>query len=139
MAAALVVGGAAGVGGAAAFTALDDDNGSSPDGGTTPTASQVVNAPDSPAGDESVEQVAQSVLPSVVELDVEGSEGAGSGSGIIIDSDGLILTNNHVAEIAENGGKITVSFHDGTKADAEIVGTDPLTDTALCRPRTSTG
>ncbi len=135
VAAALVVGGAAGVGGAAAFTALDDDNGSSPDGGTTPTASQVVNAPDSPAGDESVEQVAQSVLPSVVELDVQGSGGAGSGSGIIIDSDGLILTNNHVAEIAENGGKITVSFHDGTKADAEIVGADPLTDTALVQAK----
>jgi putative serine protease PepD len=136
VAAALVVGGAAGVGGAAAFTALDDDgNGSSSDSGTAPTASQVVNAPDSPAGDESVEQVAQSVLPSVVELDVEGSQGAGSGSGIIIDSSGLILTNNHVAEIAENGGRITVSFHDGTKADGEIVGTDPLTDTALVQAK----
>ena len=41
--------------------------------------------------EESHEEGAQSVLPSVVELDVEGSQGAGSGSGIIIDSDGRIL------------------------------------------------
>ncbi len=136
VAAALVVGGAAGVGGAAAFNSLDDDgNGPAPAGDTAPNASQVVDTPDSPAGDESVEQVAQNVLPSVVELDVEGSQGAGAGSGIIIDSDGLILTNNHVAEIAENGGKITVSFHDGTKADGEILGTDPLTDTALVQAK----
>ena len=130
--AALVVGGAAGVGGAAAFTAFDDDGGgsSSNDGGT-PTASQVMDTPDSPAADGSVEQVADSVLPSVVKLDVEGNEGAGSGSGIILDSDGLILTNNHVAEIAGDGGQVTVSFHDGSKASAEVVGTDPLTDTAL--------
>ncbi len=132
VAAALVVGGAAGVGGAAAFTALDgDDNGSSVGSGAAPNASQVVDSPDAPAGAESVEQVAQNVLPSVVKLDVEGSQGAGSGSGIIIDSEGLILTNNHVSEIAENDGKITVSFHDGTKAAGEIVGADPLTDTAL--------
>ena len=129
--AALVVGGAAGVGGAAAFNALEDDGGGSSDGGSPATASQVVNTPDTPAEDGSIEQVANAVLPSVVELDVVGREGAGSGSGIILDSDGLILTNNHVAEVAADGGQITVSFHDGTKADAEVVGTDPLTDTAL--------
>jgi putative serine protease PepD len=136
VAAALVVGGAAGVGGAAAFNALDDEGGgstSSGDGSTT--ASQVVNTPDTPAEDGSVEQVAKEVLPSVVELEVQGSQGAGSGSGIILNSDGLILTNNHVAEIAENGGRITVLFHDGSRAEAEIVGTDPLTDTALVQAK----
>jgi len=131
VAAALVVGGAAGVGGAAAFSALDDDGGSSSDGGGASTASQVVDTPDAPAEDGSIEQVANSVLPSVVALDVQGSQGSGSGSGIILDSDGLILTNNHVAEIAGEGGRITVSFQDGSKAQAEVVGTDPLTDTAL--------
>ena len=132
LSAALLVGGAAGVGGAAAFTAYNDDGGgSSSDDGGSPTASRVVNTPDDPAKDGSVEQVADAVLPSVVKLDVEGGEGAGSGSGIILDSDGLILTNNHVAEVAGDGGKVTVSFHDGSKAAAEVVGTDPLTDTAL--------
>jgi len=137
--AALVVGGAAGVGGAAAFSALDDEGGgSSSNNGGSPTTSRVVDTPDSPAADGSVEQVADAVLPSVVKLDVEGNEGAGSGSGIILDSDGLILTNNHVAAIGE-GGKVTVSFHDGTKAAAEVVGTDPLTDTALVQAQDVSG
>jgi len=129
--AALVVGGAAGVGGAAAFNALDDDEGSPSSDRGTPTTSQVVDSPDGQAEEGSVEQVANAVLPSVVALDVEGSQGSGSGSGVILDSDGLILTNNHVAEIAGEGGRITVSFQDGSKAEAEVVGTDPLTDTAL--------
>jgi putative serine protease PepD len=136
VAAALVVGGAAGVGGAAVYDALDHDGGgSSSSTNGSPTASQVANTPDTPAADGSVEQVAKEVLPSVVELEVEGSQGAGSGSGIILSSDGLILTNNHVAEIAENGGRITVLFHDGSKAEAEIVGTDPVTDTALVQAK----
>ncbi len=67
----------------------------------------------------------------MVKLDVTGSQGSGSGSGIILSSDGLILTNNHVAEVAGNGGQITVSFADGSHAPAEVVGLDPLTDTAL--------
>ncbi len=138
--AALVVGGAAGVGGAAAFNAFDnEDGGSSSNNGGSPTASQVLDTPDSPAADGSVEQVANTVLPSVVKLDVEGNEGAGSGSGIILDADGLILTNNHVAEIAGDGGKVTVSFHDGSKAAAEVVGTDPLTDTALVQAQDVSG
>jgi putative serine protease PepD len=132
VAAALVVGGAAGVGGAAVYDALDDDgDGPSPGTRGDANASQVVNAPDTPAGKGSVEQVAKNVLPSVVKLDVQAGQGAGSGSGIIIDSDGLILTNEHVASLAESGGEIVVSFHDGTKAPGEVVGTDPLTDTAL--------
>ncbi|MEI5671965.1 MULTISPECIES: S1C family serine protease [unclassified Nocardioides] len=131
VAAALVVGGAAGVGGAAAWSAFDDEPASgtaSPSGRTT---SQVVDTPDGPAADGSVESVASSVLPSVVKINVSGSDGAGSGSGIILSSDGQILTNNHVASLAGEGGKISVSFNDGTKADAEVVGTDALTDLAV--------
>jgi putative serine protease PepD len=139
VAVALVVGGAAGVGGAAVYDALDDDAGSSSQGGGTPIASQVSDTPDAQAPEGSVEQVANAVLPSVVQLDVTGRQGAGSGSGIILDSDGLILTNNHVAAIAEGGGRITVSFHDGTKAEAEVVGTDPLTDTALVQAKDVSG
>jgi putative serine protease PepD len=131
VAAALVVGGAAGVGGAAAWSAYDDDpvTGTASSGGRT--TSQVVDTPDTPAADGSVESVAASVLPSVVKIDVSGSQGAGSGSGIILSSDGQILTNNHVAELAGDGGTISVSFNDGTKAAATVVGTDPLTDVAV--------
>jgi putative serine protease PepD len=129
--ASLLVGGAAGVGGAATWSAYDDDGAGS--SSTTPdrTTSQVANTPDSDAPAGSVEEVASSVLPSVVKLDVTGGQGAGSGSGIILSSDGQILTNNHVVELAGDGGEITVSFNDGSKASAEVLGTDPLTDTAV--------
>ncbi|QDH10757.1 PDZ domain-containing protein [Nocardioides dongxiaopingii] len=132
VAAALVVGGGAGLGGAAAYDALAGD-GDATGGGYASSVgtSQVVSSPDEPAADGSVEQVAAAVLPSVVKLDVSGASESGSGSGIILSSDGLILTNDHVASVAGDGGSITVSFSDGSHARATIVGTDPLTDTAL--------
>ncbi|MBS43898.1 MAG: trypsin [Nocardioides sp.] len=128
VAAALVVGAGAGVGGAAVYSAASDEGGA---GSTSVSTSQVVPSSDTPAADGSVEQVAATVLPSVVELDVSGSQGAGSGSGIILSSDGLVLTNNHVVELADGGGSVTVSFNDGTHATGTVLGTDPLTDTAL--------
>ncbi len=130
---ALVVGGAAGVGGAAAWNAYDDDASAGTASPSDHSTSQVVDTPDSPAADGSVEQVAAKVLPSVVKIDVSGSEGAGSGSGIILSSDGEILTNNHVAAIAGDGGTMTVFFNDGSSAKASVVGTDPLTDTAVIK------
>ncbi|MCB0895766.1 MAG: trypsin-like peptidase domain-containing protein [Nocardioides sp.] len=130
---AVVVGGLAGVGGAAAYSALDEEGTSGSGTAGTSSTSQVVDTPDSPAPDGSVEQVAAKVLPSVVKIDVSGAEGSGSGSGIILSSDGVILTNNHVAEVAGQGGSMSVDFNDGTSAKATIVGTDPLTDTAVIK------
>jgi putative serine protease PepD len=137
--ASLVVGGAAGVGGAAAWNAYDDGGG--PSSTVTPnrTTSPVVNTPDTDAPSGSVQEVAASVLPSVVKLDVTGGQGSGSGSGIILSSDGQILTNNHVVEVADGGGRITVSFNDGAKAPARILGTDPLTDTAVIQAEDVSG
>ena len=51
-----------------------------------------------------------------------------SGSGVIIDKDGVILTNNHVVA---GGGKITVRLHDGREFVATDVKTDPNTDIAI--------
>jgi putative serine protease PepD len=133
LATAVVVGGAAGVGGAAAWNAYDDNSGATSSAADTPTTSQIVATPDSPAAQNSVEQVAAKVLPSVVKINVSGAQGAGSGSGIILSSDGEILTNNHVAAIAGDGGTMSVSFNDGSTAKAEILGTDPVTDTALIK------
>lgn len=53
-----------------------------------------------------------------------------SGSGVIIDPAGLILTNNHVVA---GGGKITVRLHDGREFEATEVKTDPNTDLAVVR------
>jgi len=54
----------------------------------------------------------------------------GVGSGFIIDSKGLLLTNNHVVEGAV---KIRVRLDDGRAFEGEVLGTDPLTDLALIR------
>ena len=127
----LVVGGGAGLGGAALWDATHDEPVSSQqaDAATTTT---VADQGDVPAVAGSVESVARDVLPSVVKIDVSGNRGSASGSGIILTSDGTILTNNHVVESAAgSAGTLRVSFSDGTTADAEILGTDPLTDTAV--------
>ena len=85
--------------------------------GSTETA--VSDSPDIPAADGSVQQVAASVLPSVVKINVTGAQGAGSGSGIVLSETGEILTNNHVVEVADGSGRISVSFSDGTTAPVE--------------------
>jgi putative serine protease PepD len=133
LAAALLVGGLGGLAGAAGFDMVDDLVGgdavpASPS--TGPTSTAVSDTPDTPAADGSVEQVAASVLPSVVKITVSGPQGSGSGSGAVLSEDGAILTNNHVVEGAE-GGEIAVSFNDGSTASAQVVGTDPLTDLAV--------
>ncbi len=129
----LLVGGGAGLGGAAAWDATHDGQPGTPSASAAPTTSTVANQTQSPPADGSVESVAQKVLPSVVKIDVTGNGEAGSGSGIILTADGTILTNNHVVEVAGEGGTIKVDFSDGTSADAEILGTDPLTDTAVIK------
>ncbi|MFC7448269.1 S1C family serine protease [Rhodococcus daqingensis] len=91
-------------------------------------AKQAANAP---AG--SVQAVAQKVLPSVVQIQVAGSRAEGEGSGVILSSDGLILTNNHVAAGAGPDGKIMVAFSDGSTAAAKLVGTDPMSDLAVIK------
>ncbi|PXY17898.1 protease [Prauserella coralliicola] len=126
---ALLVGGGAGVAGG--YLAADN----SPAAGSsvnaldqTPPAQQTGNAP---AG--TVEAAAQKLMPSVVQLQVEGQRAANEGSGFIISDDGYILTNNHVVEGAANGGTVTVVFQNGDRAEASIVGRDPTTDIAVVR------
>lgn len=54
----------------------------------------------------------------------------GAGSGVIVDTKGYIMTNNHVVE---GSNKITVTLKDGTEYDAKIVGTDPSNDIAVLK------
>ena len=130
VAASLVVGGAAGLGGAATWSALEDDGtGTGAQSGVQ--TSQVVDTPVSDAEPGSVQQVAETVLPSVVRIDVSSGQEGGSGSGIVLSSDGQILTNEHVIAAAGEGADITVSFDDGSRATATVLGADPLTDTAV--------
>lgn len=84
-----------------------------------------------------VEAVAARVLPSVVQLRVEGGAGnnggRGEGSGMVISDDGLILTNNHVVEPAAAGGTLRAVLQDGRVAVGSIVGQDSQSDVALVR------
>ncbi|MGN5764951.1 trypsin-like peptidase domain-containing protein [Acinetobacter calcoaceticus] len=52
------------------------------------------------------------------------------GSGVIVRADGYILTNNHVIAQAEH---IVVALHDGRRAEAKVIGTDPDTDLAVIK------
>jgi serine protease Do len=52
------------------------------------------------------------------------------GSGFVVSPSGIIITNNHVIEEAD---EITVTFSDGSKLDAELIGRDPKTDLALLK------
>ena len=78
----------------------------------------------------SYEAVAAKVLPSVVSLTVSGFGGRGSGSGVVIRSDGYVLTNNHVVNGA---GTIRVTFNDGSTVDGRVVGADAASDLAVVR------
>jgi putative serine protease PepD len=75
--------------------------------------------------------VANRVLPSVVSIDVVGPRLHVSGSGFVYDSSGHVVTNNHVVQPAADSGAITVSFANGRKATATIVGRSPSYDLAV--------
>ncbi|WP_246065012.1 S1C family serine protease [Aeromicrobium piscarium] len=112
------------------------------DGGnsTSTSTGTSIDAPassDLPAG--TVEQVAQKIMPSVVQINFSGGGEGGSGSGVIISEDGKIVTNNHVVEAAADGGTLTVGFNDGTNARATIIGTDPATDIAVIQAEDVSG
>lgn len=67
------------------------------------------------------------VIPSIVQIRVDN---LGTGSGIVIDRDGHILTNRHVVEGAD---RIVVELRDGTTATAEVLGMDAGNDLAVIR------
>jgi len=72
--------------------------------------------------------VAQATGPAVVSINISGSSGDAAGSGVIISSDGYVVTNNHVVEDAKI---IQVTFENGTSVDAKLIGTDSTTDLAV--------
>ncbi len=104
---------------------------------TTPTtgSSAPVNGP--LPQDEAIVQVVERVGPAVVtvinKLDPQlnrGFSGEASGTGVIMDRSGLIVTNNHVVA---GTSALQVIFADGRKTDATLVGTDPISDLAVLR------
>ncbi|MFD3505953.1 trypsin-like peptidase domain-containing protein [Nocardia sp. NPDC058666] len=98
---------------------------------------EVNNVANAPAG--STQAVAQRVLPSVVMIKVAGNRASGEGSGVVLSSDGLILTNNHVAAGAGSAAKMEVVFSDGSTAPATMIGADPVSDLAVIKVTGKTG
>lgn len=75
--------------------------------------------------------VVQAVGSAVVNIRVATARGrGGAGSGVLVAPDGYLLTNHHVVERAR---RLSVSFTDGSEADAALVGLDPATDLAVLR------
>ncbi|MDH4658628.1 S1C family serine protease [Corynebacterium pyruviciproducens] len=101
------------------------------------TFSQQAPVNTEPAPEGSVEAVAAKVLPSVVSIRVISDTEVGEGSGSIIGSDGLVLTNNHVA--GENARDIEVTLNNGERHKADFVAGDASTDIALVRIRDVSG
>jgi putative serine protease PepD len=124
---ALLVGTAGGVGGAAVYSAINDSS-------SSPSVTAPLNgnqAAPASAPDGSVQSAAAKVLPSTVKIAVATSQGAATGSGIVISKDGLIVTNNHVVAGAGANATISVMLNDGRTVPATVKGTDPLTDLAV--------
>jgi putative serine protease PepD len=90
-------------------------------------------APLSPAQNGTVAAAAAKIEPSLVTIAVQSSGGGGIGSGVVLDNDGHILTNNHVVAGAGDQGTIMVTFHSGATATAKVVGTSEPNDLAVIK------
>ena len=134
----MIVSGGVGFGGAAAANALfGNDTPSSAKAGSVKTTGYTIE--DATGSNKTVQEITKEARPSVVEIKTESVSSdswmqqyvtQGAGSGVIITSDGYIVTNNHVIEGAS---KITVTTSDQQEYDAELVGTDPITDIAVLK------
>jgi S1-C subfamily serine protease len=98
-----------------------------------PTITQAVASKERPPG--SVADIAARTVPAVVSIEVRVGDEGGTGSGVVIDPAGYVLTNNHVVSPAADaaGATIEAIFHDGTRTPARIVGRDPKTDLAVVK------
>ncbi|AMW11342.1 protease [Streptomyces qaidamensis] len=80
--------------------------------------------------------VAKAVSPSIVEISADSNAGSSTGSGVIITSNGEIVTNNHVVSGAS---QIKATTSDGKSYTAKVVGTDSKKDLALIKLENASG
>ncbi|MCW2809617.1 MAG: putative family peptidase [Friedmanniella sp.] len=131
-----VIGAGAGVGSYAYFAQdLSTRASSSPISVTTVPAAQT------PVLNGTVSAAAAAIEPSVVTITVQAGQSGDIGSGVVLDDQGHILTNNHVVEAAagssgssqSGASSITVTFNNGTTAKATVVGTSETNDLAVIK------
>ena len=99
-------------------------------GSNDTAAAAAASAVNASSIDGSVAGVAKAVSPSVVEVNATSSTGKSTGAGVIITSNGQIVTNNHVIAGADS---VSVTYSDGRTARAAVVGTDAKKDLALIK------
>jgi putative serine protease PepD len=126
---------AGGLGGGLGYTlAKDHDNSSSTTVSASDSGGSVKRDPGTVAG------VAAKALPSTVTIEAESSSGeGGTGTGFVFDTEGHIVTNNHVVADAVDGGKLTATFPSGKKYDAEVVGHAQGYDVAVIKLKNAPG
>lgn len=96
-----------------------------------PTPVVVLQLPNVADTVERVRSAVVSIVSEVVVMTLFGPQSSfGSGTGVIISPEGLVLTNNHVVQDAS---KIIVTLDEGTQAEAKVVGADRLSDLAVLR------
>ncbi|MFI6407821.1 S1C family serine protease [Streptomyces sp. NPDC050548] len=114
--AALVAGG---LGGGLGYTLAKDND----DSNSTTVSSDTGSSASVKRDPGTIAAVAAKSLPSTVTIEAESTSGeGGTGTGFVFDTQGHIVTNNHVVADAVDGGKLTATFPNGKKYDAEIVG-----------------
>ncbi len=130
---AALVGGGIGAG----VTALSDNNNS--DSGSNVTIHESSAAPGAAvlSGNVTIPELVSKVIPAVVSIDVKSNGNEDEGTGMIITSDGEVITNNHVIELYSQGGNtgsITVTEYGQTKPlPTTLVGYDQSKDVALLK------
>jgi S1-C subfamily serine protease len=81
-------------------------------------------------GTTQVETIAERIRPSIVQVDVVTAQGKGSGSGVVLRTDGHILTSQHVIDGAK---EVKVVMADGRESPARVIGGDVDTDVAVIK------
>ncbi|MGI3781859.1 MAG: trypsin-like peptidase domain-containing protein [Janthinobacterium lividum] len=130
---AAVIGAGAGIG---SYAYLGGETSSA----TSPISVTTVPAASSPVLDGTISAAAAKIDPSVVTITVRAGNSGDIGSGVVLDTDGHILTNNHVVSAAQSSSgqgsgqtSLTVTFPDGRTAPATIVGTSTTNDLAVIK------
>ena len=114
-----------------------------------PVPATMVQAPATLPGMVDFREAARRVMPTVVSIDTavevedwvgnRESQPVGQGSGVVITTDGYIVTNNHVITVPTRGGQsrvadvVQVTFSDGQSMAARVIGTDPFSDIAFLK------
>lgn len=121
-----------GVSGAGVTLWATSSNTASPVVGNANPTTITVNDPENAT---TVTAVAAKASPSVVTISVASDSEGGTGSGVILNKDGYILTNTHVVTLdgAVADPTVTVTTNDGRLFKATIVGTDPISDLAVIK------